>query len=190
MEAVFEEDKTFDIINYTTTPLAKGDYENCDFLNCNFYNTDLGKIKFTGCRFTGCNLSAANISGTALRDIVFKDCKLLGLQFDTCNEMLFEVKFEHCIINLSNFYKRKLKGSRFSSCTLIEVDFSEADLGNSVFDNCDLSGAVFENTILEKTDLTTAYNYSIDPEKNRIKKAKFSIPAVIGLLNKYDVEII
>jgi uncharacterized protein YjbI with pentapeptide repeats len=190
MEAVFEEDKTFDSINYTITPLAKGDYENCDFLNCDFSNTDLGKIKFTECRFTGCNLSAAGITGAAFRNIIFKGCKLLGLQFDTCNDMLFEVRFEHCIVNLSVFYKRRLKNTRFSNCTLIEVDFSEADLSNSVFDNCDLSGAVFDNTILEKTDFTTAYNYSIDPEKNPIKKAKFCIPAVIGLLNKYDIEII
>lgn len=190
MDAVFEEDRIFDTINYTITPLAKGDYENCDFLNCDFSNTDLGKIKFTECRFTGCNLSAATITGTAFRDIIFKDCKLLGLQFDTCNEMLFEVQFEHCIINLANFYNRKLKNTRFIHCMLTETDFSEADLSNAVFEYCDLSGAVFDNTILEKANLTTANNYSIDPEKNRIKKAKFSIPDVIGLLNKYDIEIV
>jgi uncharacterized protein YjbI with pentapeptide repeats len=190
MDAVFEEDKTFDTINYTIAPLAKGDYENCDFLNCDFSSTDLSKIKFTECRFTGCNLSAAGITGTAFRDIVFKDCKLLGLQFDTCNEMLFEVQFEHCIINLANFFKRKLKNTRFIHCSLTETDFSEADLSNAVFEHCDLSGAVFDNTILEKTDFSTANNYSIDPERNKIKKATFSLPAVIGLLNKYDIEIV
>jgi len=29
----------------------------------------------------------------------------------------------------------------------------------------------------------------IDPEVNRIKKAKFSVSGVPGLLNKYDIEI-
>jgi fluoroquinolone resistance protein len=43
--------------------------------------------------------------------------------------------------------------------------------------------------LLEKADFRTAYNYSIDPEKNRIKKAKFSIFGVTGLLDKYDIEI-
>lgn len=189
MDAVFEEDKTFDTINYTITPLAKGDYEKCDFINCDFSNTDLGKIKFTECRFTGCNMSAASITGTAFRDIVFKNCKLLGLQFDTCNEMLFEVQFEHCIINLAIFFKRKLKNTRFIHCSLTEADFSEADLSNAIFEYCDLSGAVFDNTILEKADFCTANNYSIDPEKNKIKKARFSLPAVIGLLDKYDIII-
>jgi hypothetical protein len=48
---------------------------------------------------------------------------------------------------------------------------------------------VFDNCIIEKADFTTANNYSIDPEKNKIKNAKFSIPAVIGLLNNYDIVI-
>lgn len=189
MEPVLEENEIFDSVNYTIEPLAKGEYEHCEFVNCNFANTDLSKIKFTECRFTGCNLSAASITGTAFREIVFKDCKLLGLQFDTCNEMLFEVQFEHCIINLANFFKRKLKNTRFIHCSLTETDFSEADLSNAVFEHCDLSGAVFDNTILEKTNFTTANNYSIDPEKNRIKKATFTLPAVIGLLDKYDITI-
>ena len=70
-----------------------------------------------------------------------------------------------------------------------EVDFTECDLTNAVFDNCDLMKSNFDNTILEKADLRTSYNYSIDPEINLIKKAKFSIPGVTGLLDKYDIII-
>ncbi|MGB5462457.1 MAG: pentapeptide repeat-containing protein, partial [Aureibaculum sp.] len=33
------------------------------------------------------------------------------------------------------------------------------------------------------------YNYSIDPEKNPIKKAKFSQDGIGGLLDKYDIVI-
>ena len=69
------------------------------------------------------------------------------------------------------------------------MDFTECDLAASVFDNCDLKLAAFENTILEKADLRSSYNYSINPELNKIKKAKFSLPAVVGLLDKYDIEI-
>jgi len=52
-----------------------------------------------------------------------------------------------------------------------------------------LAGAIFENTILEKADFRTSLNYSIDPENNRIRKAKFSILEISGLLDKYDIEI-
>jgi hypothetical protein len=52
-----------------------------------------------------------------------------------------------------------------------------------------LADAKFENTILQKADLRSAFNYAIDPEINKIKKAKFSLPEVTGLLKKYDIEI-
>ena len=82
-----------------------------------------------------------------------------------------------------------LKRIQFRNSTLREVDFTETDLSNAVFHNCDLTRATFENTILEKADLRTSFNYSMDPGLNRIKKARFSMPAVIGLLDKYDIEV-
>jgi hypothetical protein len=47
--------------------------------------------------------------------------------------------------------------------------------------------AAFVGTNLEKTDFRTARNYSFDPEQNKLKKARFSHPAVVGLLTKYDI---
>ena len=70
-----------------------------------------------------------------------------------------------------------------------EVDFSESDLTNASFDGCNLDKTVFDHTNLEKVDFTTSYNLSIDPERNRIRKASFSINNVLGLLNKYDINI-
>ena len=70
-----------------------------------------------------------------------------------------------------------------------EVDFTECDLTATVFDNCDLLNAKFENTLLQKTDLRSAFNYTINPESNKIKKARFSLSGVAGLLDKYDIEI-
>jgi fluoroquinolone resistance protein len=52
-----------------------------------------------------------------------------------------------------------------------------------------LNKAIFENTILENADLSTSSNFSIDPETNRIRKAKFSRLGIVGLLDKYDIEI-
>lgn len=72
---------------------------------------------------------------------------------------------------------------------LQEADFTDSDLSQAVFSNCDFSGATFDNTNMEKADFRTSFNYSLDPEKNKIKKARFSIPGVIGLLDKYKIEI-
>jgi uncharacterized protein YjbI with pentapeptide repeats len=83
----------------------------------------------------------------------------------------------------------KIKTTIFKNCQLLETDLTESDLTGSTFDNCDLSGATFDNTNLEKVDFRTSFNFTIDPEINRIKKAKFSLPGVLGLLNKYDIVI-
>jgi uncharacterized protein YjbI with pentapeptide repeats len=72
---------------------------------------------------------------------------------------------------------------------LHEIDFTETNLSVAVFDHCDLSGSIFDGTKLEKADLRSAYNYSIDPERNRLKKAKFSWPGLTGLLNKHGLII-
>jgi uncharacterized protein YjbI with pentapeptide repeats len=103
--------------------------------------------------------------------------------------MLLSFSFEDCILNFSSFYKLKLKNAQFKSCKLHDVEFIEAELPQANFDQCDLQGATFENTKLEGADFRTAYNYSIDPEMNRIAKAKFSLPDVVGLLYKYNIVI-
>ena len=46
---------------------------------------------------------------------------------------------------------------------------------------------MFDNTKLEKSNFLTSYNFSIDPEKNLIRKAKFSQDRIEGLLYKYDI---
>ena len=137
----------------------------------------------------GCNLSLANLTKVLFNDVQFRDCKMLGLRFDTCNNFGLSFNFEQCILNHSSFYQAKLKKTTFQNTQLQEVDFTECDLKNVVFDNCDLARALFENTTLEKADFRTAFNYAIDPENNRIKKAKFSLVGVSGLLHKYDIQI-
>lgn len=83
----------------------------------------------------------------------------------------------------------KIKKTVFKDSQLQETDFAEADLTSAVFDNCNLMHSVFDHTTLEKVDFRTSYNYAIDPETNRIKKARFSISNIAGLLGKYDIDI-
>ena len=87
------------------------------------------------------------------------------------------------------FPQVKIKKTIFKKSQFYEADFAECDLTNCIFENCDFTRATFENTNIEKADFRTSFNYSMDPEINRIKKAKFSLPNVIGLLDKYDIEI-
>jgi uncharacterized protein YjbI with pentapeptide repeats len=189
MKDMLIENQVFKGINFNKNKIGKGTYEDCTFVNCVFNGSDVSGIIFVSCLFDQCDLSLMNTSGTAFREVKFKGCKMLGIHFEECNLFLLAMYFNNCQMNLSSFYKLKLKKTIFRNCSLQEVDFAEADLTSAIFDNCDLSGAMFERTVLEKADLSTAYNYTFDPETNRIKKAKFSQAGLGGLLGKYDILI-
>lgn len=190
MEQQYIAEQSFEKQNFSKEPLPPGEYEACYFSNCNFTNSPLSGIRFIECEFSDCNLSTAILNDTFFQDVEFRDCKLIGLQFDRCNDFGFSVNFEHCKLSHSSFYRLRLTKTSFLNSVLHEVDFTETDLSESIFDKCDLLRANFENSVLEKTDFSNAYNYSIDPEINRIKGAKFSYPGLTGLLDKYDIRII
>jgi uncharacterized protein YjbI with pentapeptide repeats len=189
MEPIFVADQTYRGVDFKENPLPKGEYENCSFAGCDFSNVNLAGLNFIGCKFTGCNLSLAALTKTAFQRVQFKDCKMLGLRFEACNPFGLSSGFENCGLNHSSFYRLKVKQTVFKNCQLQETDFTEADLTGAVFDHCDLARATFARTVLEKADFRTAYHYSLDPEANRIRKARFSLPQVVGLLGKYDIQI-
>lgn len=184
---IFVEGKTFEKQSYKQNPLPKGEYDDCTFNNCDFSEADLFAIDFIDCRFVDCNLSLANIAKASFKNVSFVACKLLGLHFEHCNPFLLSVSFKDCNINLSSFYRLKLKSTHFENCSLNEVDFNATDLTQSKFVNCDLADAKFDQSNLEKVDFSTAYNYTINPESNRVKKAKFSVNGLAGLLSHYDI---
>lgn len=113
-------------------------------------------------------LAKGEYENCRFRDCDFSECNLSDFVFTDC-------KFIYCNLSLV-----KLTG----------VDFSECDLTGSFFTDCDLDGAVFDNTNLEKADFSTAFNYSIDPERNKFKRTRFSSGGLKGLLNKYDIIIV
>lgn len=169
---------------------SKGEYEGCIFRGCDFSNSTLAEVRFRECEFLDCNLSLAKLVKTALADVTFRACKMLGLRFEDCNEFGLGLGFDDCTLNDSSFYKVKVKHTSFKDSQLREVDFTGSDLTGSVFDNCDLARAVFENTVVEEVDFRTSFNYSLDPERNRVKGAKFSLFGVIGLLDKYEIDVV
>ncbi|HRP89577.1 MAG TPA: pentapeptide repeat-containing protein [Edaphocola sp.] len=185
MSDIYFYQKTFSK-NETLTP---GEYESCNFSNLNFSNTQMNNYKFIDCEFDNCDWSMASIKQIVLRDIVFKNCKLLGLHFEEGSPFGLSFSFENCQLSHSSFFKTKIKNTHFKNCKLHEADFTESDLSNANFENCDLKDAIFDRTILEKANFTTAINFSINPETNKIKNARFSSLGLAGLLTQYQIKI-
>ena len=182
-------DLNFSSEDFAGSSTIQKQYESCEFTNCNFASVNLSGVVFIDCRFVECDLSLSKLDNAAFRDCHFKKCKMLGMHFDKCNSFLFRISTETCVLNLSSFYGMNLTKHIFNGATLHEVDFTSANLTSAVFSESDLTGAVFDRSVLEKADLTSAFNYIIDPERNNIRKAKFSVTGLPGLLMKYDITI-
>lgn len=184
-----EIDTVFEHEDFTEGQFGQVELDNCLFQSCNFSNCDLSNTEFNDCNFENCNFSMAEIRNTTFRNVHFKHCKMMGMRFDLCKQFLLSFHFRSCQLSYSSFYKLNIKGGLFHHCKLTEADFTEADLTKANFEGCDLSGTTFEHTNLSKADFRTAINYSIDPSQNTVSKAMFSIDGVLGLLDKYDIEV-
>lgn len=189
MDQEYIENQVFEKIDFSKTHFHRGDYEHCTFIRCNFSHQDISTVRFSECIFDTCDMSLSKIVETEFQEVEFINSRLLGLQFDTCSNFLCSMSFDACILDFSSFRGLKIKNTSWKNCQLHEVNFTESDLTGSVFLNCDFTRAVFEKTILEKADLRSSRNFSIDPENNRIKKARFSSSEIQGLLYKYNIII-
>jgi uncharacterized protein YjbI with pentapeptide repeats len=188
MDAYFLE-QTFSKRHFADESWTKGDYEACVFRDCRWESGDWSGCTFVDCTFVSCDLSLAKFVGTAFRDVVFQDCKMLGLRWDRCNLLGLSVAFDRCALDHNSFYALKLKNTRFNGCSLREVDFVEADLTGASFAGCTLAGAAFEQTILEGADFRTAEGVVLNPEQNRVKNARFSLDGLPGLVAHYGLRI-
>ncbi len=183
------EDRTFDNIDYTNKSLANTIYTNCVFNYCNFTKTDISYASFEDCTFNICIFSETTVNLTRFKNVFFNETKMMGFHFNNCKEFLFELRFKNCPLDYASFFEKKMRNTFFTDCSLKEVDFAKADLTMATFANSDLQDAIFDETILEKADFRTAIHFRIDPQQNKIKKAKFSHLGLEGLLIKYGIEV-
>jgi fluoroquinolone resistance protein len=187
-ESQFEEQE-FVRQDYRGRGLTAGVYELCMFRNCEFAAADMQHSRFISCRFISCNLSLALISNSSFRDVRFEGCKMLGLRFDQCSGFGLDASFTDCILDQSVFHKVAMPKTTLKSCSIAEADFSSADLREIAFENCDLRDSDFSGADLRKADFRTARNYRLDPERAKLKAARFSLPEVLSLLDKHGLRI-
>jgi fluoroquinolone resistance protein len=188
-ENILHEGKTFTNIDYSDKKLSGREFVKCVFDGCNFSNSDLGGNDFMDCQFKNCSLAMAKIKSSGLSNVLFFGCKIMGVDFSECNKFLFSFKFENCVLDYSTFVRTKMKDTHFINTSLKQVDFEGTVLTDAVFKDCDLSEAAFINSNLERADFSTARHFSIDPNINKMKKAKFSYLELAGLLHKYQLNI-
>ncbi len=189
MAMLFHEGQAFRNLTCTGNKKDNLEFENCSFTDCDFSKAVLTSAKFIDCTFMNCNLTMVKLNDCHLTNVTFRNSKLLGVSFVECNDFLFTVSFDGCVLDYCSFARKKMMRTSFANSSMKGVDFSSSDLTGSKFSATDLTNTVFKKTILKQADLSTATNFDIDPEMNNIKKARFSLYGLTGLLGKYDIEI-
>lgn len=175
---------------YNPEDIMYKDFERCTFTQCDFTACNFTGVAFIDCNFISCNFSEAKINYVGLRGIFFDNCNFTGVNFSMVDKLFFSVEFKNCRLDYAKFYTLAIKTTLFTDCSLIAVDFMNTDLTGVLFDNCNLHKAVFVDSIANKADFTTSYNFSIDPERNKLRRARFSQEGLKGLLEKYEIIVV
>lgn len=176
--------------NFSKKNLEGYCFNECIFESCDFSESDLRKTRFCTCTFVKCNFSLPILEGCRLQEVQFVDCKMVGTDFFKCEKTFFSVKFKNCIIEYCNFSELNMKNTSFSGSKVKEGYFTGTLLSGADFSDVELTGTTFHNCDLCKADFSKAIRYVIDPQTNKIKKAKFSLPEALGLLRAFDITLV
>ena len=182
-------DQTFDQSSELPGEWSSHDFEKCTFRKLDLSGASFVKSNFTNCHFDECNLSKVNVGNTKFDEVTFVKCRLVQVDFGHCNAFGFSVGFQGCDLDFAVFLNRNMKKTRFRTCSLKEAHFLKCDLTGAAFIECDLELAKFGENNLTQADFTSSYNIRLNPDDNKLKKAKFSLRHLPGLLSKYELDI-
>jgi len=174
---------------FTPEALMYADFENCIFDRCDFSNCNFTGVAFIDCIFNDCNFASAKINYVGLRGAAFNNCDFSDVNFAMVDPLLFDISFTGCNLDYTKFYTLKLPRTIFTDCSIVASDFMSSDLTDAIFDNCNLHKSTFIDTIAVRADFSSSFNYAMDPERNKLKKAIFSKDGLIGLLSKYEIVV-
>jgi fluoroquinolone resistance protein len=169
-------------------------FENCNFENSNFSATRFYKCKFVECVFTNSNLSNIKVDYSKFVDVIFNQCKLVGVDWTKADWPRFNftspLKFSECVINDSSFFGLNLRELQLEYCRVHDVDFRNGNFAKANFTFSDFTHSLFMKTNLKETDFSEAEHYDIDIFNNEITAARFSRHEAIRLLNSLDIELV
>jgi len=164
-----------------------------EYFDCEFIGLDLRDVNLSGCIFNdsifkSCNLSNVSLTNSSLSEISFKNCKMLGFNFNTLrsinNLKFYDSNLSFCILN-----SMKIRDVEFINCKLDDSDFSEGKFESISFEKSKLSGVNFSNSNLLNCNFSLASDYYIDPRFTKIKGSTFSMPEALSLLNSFEIKI-
>ena len=180
-------------LDFSGLEIAGKEFDGCSFTECNFTETMFKNCNFVDSEFSKCNLSVMVIEYSKFSDVVFHECKIIGVNWTKVSWpgllLSAPVKFFKCILTDSSFLGQKLPDIVMEQCKAHHVDFRDGDFSNAEFAYTDFSGSLFSNTNLTGANFCEASNYDIDIYNNIIKQAKFTRFEAVSLLESLEIEL-
>jgi uncharacterized protein YjbI with pentapeptide repeats len=183
----FYESETFKNINksYSNSVYYDIEFYNCSFEECKFNECSFKACTFEGCSFSTCDLSVIKIIDSSFHNVVLTGSKVVGINWSETTSI--DVSFLNCVLNGSTFFGLNLTNLKMVDCIAKDVNFTEANLCKGDFTGTDFFGSRFLNTNLSFANFAQSKNYNINPQINKFKKTKFSLPDAISLLSNLDI---
>jgi fluoroquinolone resistance protein len=183
-----------DVVWERREQLVSSEFHDCTFVRCRLVETVFRSCRFLNCTFCDCDLSLAQVPDSVFSGTKFEGSRIVGVDWTRADWSAIGLRgpigFDRCAISHSTFIGLKLRRIRIRNSVAVNVDFREADLSLADFAGTDLSESLFSSTDLTKADLSRARNYHIDPGRNVLKQAKFSLPEAMSLLYSMDIVLV
>lgn len=169
-------------------------YSECVFDNCQFTDMALMDVVFSNCLFDNCAFRNVDMAGLRMQNTTLRGSACIGVDWSEVRRTgrLFPLfrEIRGCTLKFNSFFKMKIPKMSIADSSFLDCAFMECDLSASVFRNVDFRETTFQDCDLSKADFSEARNYRINTTSNRVRKAKFSLPEVVGLLDNLDIMIV
>ena len=176
----FFADRTFTDLVLEAADLSGKELQRCTFHRCKLPATRWARSKLEECRFEHCDLTRMAPQELALREVVFQDSKLMGVDWTDLGP-LPNASFEACDLRYASFVKLKLRATKFLRCTARESNFIDVDLTEADFSGTDLTDSTIRGCTLAKTNFSRATGVLFDVQHNRVKGARIGLEAALAM---------
>lgn len=172
------EDATIEDLEVSGLDVSGKDFCRCVFRRVKLPESVWRRSRLEECVFEDCDLTRFVPSDLRAHDVVFRRCKLLGVEWTSASQNP-DVRFEECVLRYASFVGVSLRGVRFSSTQITEANFLDTDLSGADFGGSDLTGTTFSGVTLARADLTGATGAFFDPARNRVKDARIAVETAV-----------
>ncbi len=184
--------ENFDDIDLSSSTIEKVEFDSCCFKGCHFPRTLFKGCRFFECTFKNCDLSIIEVSDSHFSDIIFEDCKIVGVDWTKASWESLTIralKFIRCSLVGSSFFGMDLQKWCFKESIVNDVDFRYANLTEADMRESDFCDTFFKETNLSRANFVDAKRFCIDVRQNQLEGAKFSRYEALRLLDGLGIEL-